>query len=102
MIPGEYKLQGEKIICNKGKDATLVRVVNTGDRSVQVGSHYHFFEVNKVLNFDRDKSYGKRLDIASGTAVRFEPGDEKEVRIIDIAGKRLVYGLNDKVNGALD
>lgn len=102
MIPGEYILRDEKVLMNEGTTSIKLRVVNTGDRPVQVGSHYHFAEVNTKLDFDRDAAYGKRLDIPSGTAVRFEPGDEKEVSLIDIQGSRRVFGLNDKVNGPLD
>lgn len=102
MIPGEYILSNDKVVMNEGTTAMSLRVVNTGDRPVQVGSHYHFAEVNTGLEFDREAAYGKRLDIPSGTAVRFEPGDEKEVQLIDIQGNRNVYGLNDLVNGNLD
>ncbi|MGL4761722.1 MAG: urease subunit beta [Sarcina sp.] len=102
MIPGEYKLAEGKVLMNEGSKAMSLRVVNTGDRPVQIGSHYHFYEVNTGLEFDREAAYGKRLDIPSGTAVRFEPGDEKEVQLIEMTGDRNVYGLNDKVNGNLD
>lgn len=102
MKPGEYILKKDKIVCNAGKEAITLRVINRGDRAIQVGSHFHFYEVNPTLEFDRAKAYGKRLDIAAGTAVRFEPGDEKEIRLVDIGGNRKVFGLNDKVNGALD
>ncbi|WP_066871534.1 urease subunit beta [Clostridium mediterraneense] len=102
MIPGEYILKDEKVVMNEGTTSIKLRVVNTGDRPVQVGSHYHFAEVNTKLEFDREAAYGKRLDIPSGTAVRFEPGDEKEVSLIDIQGSRRIFGLNDKVNGPLD
>ena len=102
MIPGEYKLAEGKVLMNEGSEAISLRVVNTGDRPVQIGSHYHFYEVNTGLEFDREAAYGKRLDIPSGTAVRFEPGDEKEVQLIEMTGDRNVYGLNDKVNGNLD
>ncbi len=102
MRPGEYILKEEKIVCNEGKEAVTIKVINRGDRAVQIGSHFHFYEVNPILEFDRAEAYGKRLDIAAGTAVRFEPGDEKEVRLIEIAGKRKIFGLNDKVNGSLD
>ncbi|MGL5069130.1 MAG: urease subunit beta [Sarcina sp.] len=102
MIPGEYKLAEGKVLMNEGLEAMSLRVVNTGDRPVQIGSHYHFYEVNTGLEFDREAAYGKRLDIPSGTAVRFEPGDEKEVQLIEMTGDRNVYGLNDKVNGNLD
>lgn len=101
MKPGEYILKNESIICNENKIAISLRVKNLGDRAVQVGSHFHFFEVNEFLEFDRAKAYGKRLDIPSGTAVRFEPGDEKEVNLIDLGGSREIYGLNEKVNGKL-
>ncbi|WP_297520694.1 urease subunit beta [uncultured Clostridium sp.] len=102
MIPGEYKLAEGKVLMNEGSETISLRVVNTGDRPVQIGSHYHFYEVNTGLEFDREAAYGKRLDIPSGTAVRFEPGDEKEVQLIEMTGDRNVYGLNDKVNGNLD
>lgn len=101
MKPGEYILKNESIICNENKTAISIKVKNLGDRAVQVGSHFHFFEVNEFLEFDRAKAYGKRLDIPSGTAVRFEPGDEKEVNLIDLGGSREIYGLNEKVNGKL-
>lgn len=90
------------IILNEGKASVTVLVANKGDRPVQVGSHYHFFEVNKCLSFDREKSYGYRLDIPSGTSVRFEPGEEKEVQLTAIGGRRFVYGLNDLICGNLD
>ena len=102
MIPGEYILAKEPIKYNEGREAIELRVVNNGDRPIQVGSHFHFYEVNEGLEFDREKAFGKRLDIPSGTAVRFEPGDDKIVKIIDIAGTRRVFGLNNKVNGFLD
>jgi len=102
MIPGEYKLAEEAIQYNAGREAIELKVTNTGDRPVQVGSHFHFPEVNKALQFDREAAFGKRLDIPAGTAVRFEPGDEKVVNLIDIAGVRRVYGLNNKVDGYLD
>lgn len=102
MIPGEYKLANEVIKYNENMEAIELKVKNTGDRPVQVGSHFHFYEVNIALEFDRETSYGKRLDIPAGTAVRFEPGDEKIVRLIDIAGVRRVYGLNNMVDGYLD
>ncbi|MGL5616329.1 MAG: urease subunit beta [Sarcina sp.] len=102
MIPGEYKLANEVIKYNENMEAIELKVKNTGDRPVQVGSHFHFYEVNIALEFDRETAYGKRLDIPAGTAVRFEPGDEKIVRLIDIAGVRRVYGLNNMVDGYLD
>ena len=102
MIPGEYILAKEPIKYNEGREAIELRVVNNGYRPIQVGSHFHFYEVNEGLEFDREKAFGKRLDIPSGTAVRFEPGDDKIVKIIDIAGTRRVFGLNNKVDGFLD
>ena len=102
MIPGEYILAKEPIKYNEGREGIELRVVNNGDRPIQVGSHFHFYEVNEGLEFDREKAFGKRLDIPSGTAVRFEPGDDKIVKIIDIAGTRRVFGLNNKVDGFLD
>lgn len=101
MIPGEYVLLTEPIIANAGREAIEVHVVNTGDRPVQVGSHYHFAEANAALKFDRQAAYGHRLDIPAGTASRFEPGDSRSVRLIELAGAREVYGLSDAVNGPL-
>ncbi|MHC5268687.1 urease subunit beta [Enterococcus sp. LJL98] len=103
MIPGEFKLGEGKITCNEGYESIDVRVKNVGDRAVQVGSQFHFFEANEEgLKFDRAKAYGKRLDIASGTAIRFEPGEEKTVKLIDFGGKRRVFGFNNRVEGYLD
>lgn len=102
MIPGEYILGDEKVICNKGHEAIELEVVNRGDRAVQVGSHFHFYEANSGLEFDREKARGKRLDIPSGTAVRFEPGDKKVIKLIDFSGKRRVFGFNNKIEGYLD
>ena len=102
MIPGEYILAEGTIVCNEGREAIELLVTNNGDRPIQVGSHFHFYEINEGLDFDREKAYGKRLDIPSGTAVRFEPGDAKKVKLIDIGGTRRVYGLNNKVDGYLD
>lgn len=102
MIPGEYKLRKEEIVCNKDKQETFVFVTNRGDRPIQVGSHFHFFEVNKALDFDRDKAFGRHLNIPAGTAVRFEPGDGKPVALVSFSGTRHVYGLNNEVNGPLD
>ncbi|MFY0596310.1 MAG: urease subunit beta [Cognatishimia sp.] len=101
MIPGEvFAAQGE-LVLNEGAEAITLMVANTGDRPVQVGSHYHFAETNPGLEFDRDAAYGLRLDIAAGTAVRFEPGQRREVHLIPISGARKVYGFNQKVMGAL-
>lgn len=102
MIPGEYLLAGEPIELNAGRATRRVEVANTGDRPVQVGSHFHFFEVNRCLLFDRTAAYGMRLNVASGTAVRFEPGDTREVELVAIGGSREVIGLNRLVDGALD
>ncbi|AOL34738.1 MULTISPECIES: urease subunit beta [Geobacillus] len=102
MIPGEYRLREEPIVCNRQKSATKLTVVNRGDRPVQVGSHFHFFEVNAFLEFDRQAAYGKHLNIPAGTAVRFEPGDAKQVELVPFSGERRVYGLNNMVNGPLD
>ena len=102
MIPGEYVLRREPLTVNAGREAVDVAVVNTGDRPVQVGSHYHFAEANSALEFDRQAAYGRRLDIPAGTAARFEPGDSKTVRLIELAGSREVFGLSNAVNGKLD
>ncbi|WGV17498.1 urease subunit beta [Fuscovulum ytuae] len=101
MIPGEvFPAEGE-IILNDGAEVTVLMVANTGDRPVQVGSHYHFAETNAGLDFDRDAAMGKRLDIPAGTAVRFEPGQSREVRLVPLSGGRRVYGFNAKVMGQL-
>ncbi len=102
MKPGEYIIENEFITLNNGRPTITVKVSNTGDRPVQVGSHFHFFEVNKCLEFNRKQSYGKRLDIPSGTAVRFEPGEEKEVTLTEFGGNRAVFGLNGLTSGELD
>ncbi len=102
MIPGEYILRPEPVTVNAGREAADVIVTNTGDRPVQVGSHYHFAEANAALKFNREAAYGRRLDIPAGTAARFEPGDSKTVRLIELAGSREVYGLSNAVNGPLD
>jgi urease subunit beta len=102
MIPGEYVLKQEPIECNQGRPVSKVLVLNKGDRPVQVGSHFHFFEVNGSLQFERKEACGKHLHIPAGTAVRFEPGDAKEVELVPFAGKREVYGLNNKTDGPLD
>ena len=101
MIPGEIIPAAGEIELNVGAEVTVLLVANTGDRPIQVGSHYHFAETNPALSFDRDAAMGKRLDIAAGTAVRFEPGQEREVPLIPISGERIVYGFNQKVMGAL-
>ena len=101
MIPGEFILRDEEIVCNENMPVSKLKVINNGDRPIQIGSHYHFYEVNNSLKFDRDLAYGKRLNIPAGAAVRFEPGDEKEVELIDYA-KREVYGFHNKVDGPLE
>lgn len=102
MKPGEYLLDGPDHELNAGRPTVKLKVKNTGDRPVQVGSHFHFFEVNGALVFDREKTYGMRLDLASGTAIRFEPGDVREVQLVPFSGERKVYGLNGLVMGQLD
>jgi urease subunit beta len=101
MHPGEILLGDGEIELNAGRATARVVIRNTGDRPIQVGSHFHFFEVNTALNFDRKTAYGMRLDIPAGTAIRFEPGEEKEVPLVALAGRRAVYGHNGLVNGAL-
>lgn len=98
MQPGEYLLESEPITANVGRKTAKIVVRNTGDRPIQVGSHYHFFEVNNALAFDRGAARGMRLNIAAGTSVRFEPGDEKEVPLVEFAGERLVLGHQGKGN----
>ena len=99
MIPGEYILADEEIVCNEGRPVVNVFVTNTGDRPVQVGSHFHFFEVNKQMEFDRALAFGMRLNIAAGTAIRFEPGEEKEVALVSYGGKKIIKGFNNLVDG---
>ena len=101
MIPGEYVLRAEPVTANAGRDAIELSVTNTGDRPVQVGSHFHFAEANAALTFDRDAADGRRLDIPAGTAARFEPGDSRAVKLIELAGRREVFGLSNAVNGKL-
>ena len=102
MIPGEIITPEGEIELNVGRPTIKLQVSNTGDRPIQVGSHYHFYEVNTALNFDREQARGMHLDIPAGTAVRFEPGDEKEVTLVPLVGTRQVYGFNSKINGNLD
>ena len=104
MKPGEILIDSDAapIAANVGRKAVTLLVVNSGDRPVQVGSHYHFFEVNAALHFDRAAAYGMRLNIPAGPAVRFEPGDDKEVSLVPLAGARIMYGGNGLVNGSLD
>ena len=101
MIPGEFKIANGDIELNKGRRVTEMKVVNSGDRPIQVGSHYHFFETNEALKFDRKKVYGCRLNIAAGTAVRFEPGQSRTVELVGLTGLRRVFGFTGKVNGKL-
>ena len=102
MIPGEYFLEPDAIEINAGRPVVRITVANRGDRPIQVGSHCHFFEVNRWLAFDRASAYGMRLNIPAGTAVRFEPGDEREVELVAMGGDRVVHGINALANGALD
>lgn len=102
MIPGEIIPADGEIELNAGQSAIEIEVANTGDRPVQVGSHYHFYETNAGLEFDREKTRGMRLDIAAGTAVRFEPGQSRSVTLVPLSGGRTVYGFNQKIMGSLD
>ncbi|HEY9848139.1 MAG TPA: urease subunit beta [Leptolyngbyaceae cyanobacterium] len=101
MIPGEIITPEGEIELNAGRQTIRLQVANKGDRPIQIGSHFHFYEVNESLEFDREQARGMRLDIPAGTAVRFEPGDEKEVVLVPYVGSRQVYGFNGKINGAL-
>ena len=101
MIPGEMKVADGEIEINQGRRTLTLEVTNSGDRPIQVGSHYHFFETNEALKFDRKKSRGFRLNIAAGTAVRFEPGQSRTVELVAVAGERKIYGFNAKVMGAI-
>ena len=102
MIPGEYLVDEGEIELNANKEIITIEVENKGDRPVQIGSHYHFFEVNSALSFDRNQAYGKRLDVAAGTSVRFEPGSIKKINLIDFGGRRYMSGFNGLVEGFLD
>lgn len=101
MIPGESIIETGEIELNAGRPTKTIKVTNAGDRPVQIGSHFHFFEVNSALSFERQEAYGMRLNIMSGTAVRFEPGQERTVELVDFAGDRIIYGFNQKVMGTL-
>lgn len=101
MIPGEILTPSGELELNADRPTTTLSVANTGDRPIQVGSHFHFYEANDALQFDRDRAHGMRLDIPAGTAVRFEPGDEREVTLVPFAGRREVYGFNGRIEGAL-
>ena len=102
MIPGEMFIQDGEITLNEGRENITLEVANSGDRPIQVGSHFHFFETNSALVFDRDRAFGCRLDIPAGTAVRFEPGQTREVTLVPYAGSREVYGFSGRVNGPLE
>ncbi|WP_261512810.1 urease subunit beta [Chryseobacterium paludis] len=102
MIPGEIFVKEGAIICNEGRETVKLKVVNTGDRPIQVGSHFHFFEVNNAMSFNREKAFGKRLNIVASTAVRFEPGEEKEVELVEIGGSKKAMGFNNLVDGSVD
>ncbi len=102
MIPGEIIVREGLIELNAGRPTLKIKVANTGDRPIQVGSHFHFYEVNSALKFDREATKGMRLNIPAGTAVRFEPGDDKEVELVAIAGSRQIYGFNNQINGPID
>jgi urease subunit beta len=101
MIPGELRIASGEIELNRGRRTVTLEVTNSGDRPVQVGSHYHFFETNEALKFERKAAYGMRLGIAAGTAVRFEPGQTRTVKLVALSGERRVYGFTGKVMGAL-
>ena len=102
MIPGELLIEPGDIELNADRPTVTVSVANTGDRPIQVGSHFHFYEVNRALYFDREQTRGMRLDIPAGTAVRFEPGDQRDVTLVPLVGQRQVYGFNANIQGALD
>ncbi|WP_404986715.1 urease subunit beta [Chryseobacterium sp. M5] len=101
MIPGEIFVKNGTIICNEGRETVKIKVTNTGDRPIQVGSHFHFFEVNKAMSFEREKAFGKRLNIVASTAVRFEPGEEKEVELVEIGGNKIARGFNNLVDASV-
>jgi urease subunit beta len=101
MIPGEIKVAADDILLNQGRKTVSLQVTNSGDRPIQVGSHYHFFETNDALKFERRKAYGYRLNIAAGTAVRFEPGQSRTVELVQLGGERKVFGFQGKVMGKL-
>ena len=101
MIPGEIQVASGEVELNNGRKTVSLSVINTGDRPIQVGSHYHFYETNDALKFERKKTYGHRLNIAAGTAVRFEPGQTRTVELVPVSGERKIYGFTGKVNGPL-
>jgi len=102
MIPGEYVLSSEPVICNENRKTVKISVSNKGDRPCQIGSHTHFFEVNRAMSFPREQAFGYRLNIPAGTSIRFEPGDTKEVELCEIGGKRVCFGFNALTMGSLD
>ena len=102
MKPGEFFLEDGDIVANAGRAVIEIEITNTGDRPIQVGSHFHFYEVNRALHFERERARGMRLNIPSGVTVRFEPGDVKTVQLTELKGTRTVYGLNNLINGSLD
>jgi len=99
MIPGEYFLSSDPVVANQWRQQATILVRHTGDRPIQVGSHYHFFEVNRALEFDREKALGMRLNVPAGTGMRFEPGEEKQVTLVDFGGLRRIFGHQGKING---
>jgi len=99
MIPGEYLLSSDPVVANQWRQQATILVRHTGDRPIQVGSHYHFFEVNRALEFDREKALGMRLNVPAGTGMRFEPGEEKQVTLVDFGGLRRIFGHQGKING---
>ncbi|MBU2986889.1 urease subunit beta [Saccharophagus degradans] len=101
MKPGEYDIQPGEIILNEGRATLTITVENSGDRPIQVGSHYHFYETNPALVFDREKTRGYRLNIAAGTAVRFEPGQDREVELVEVSGNKIIYGFRGEIMGEL-
>lgn len=101
MKPGEYDIQPGEIILNEGRATLAITVENSGDRPIQVGSHYHFYETNPALVFDREKTRGYRLNIAAGTAVRFEPGQDREVELVEVSGNKIIYGFRGEIMGEL-
>ncbi|NJR40493.1 MAG: urease subunit beta [Leptolyngbyaceae cyanobacterium CSU_1_4] len=102
MIPGELLVEAGNIELNAGRETLTLKVANTGDRPIQIGSHFHFYEVNSALDFSREQARGMRLNIPAGTAVRFEPGDDRQVELVSFVGSRQIYGFNAKVEGALE
>ncbi len=102
VIPGEIFVKEGTIVCNEGRQTVKIKVTNTGDRPIQVGSHFHFFEVNKAMSFNREAAFGKRLNIVASTAIRFEPGEEKEVELVEIGGSKIARGFNNLVDASVN